>query len=183
MRRFLVLLASASVVGGAACQRPGSAPPVKRGRTMADSAEQVMLRVRSLLTDHGVQRGEMFADTAYVFDDNTRFELRKVSATFNTTTGTKDGVMSANRGRYSMREQVLEGFGNVIIVTNEGKRLTSPHIKYLQGINEVSSDSAFTLVEPGRNLSGVGFRADPQLTRVQVLSAGKGRGSINLPKQ
>ncbi|MDB4882471.1 MAG: hypothetical protein JWL95_1237 [Gemmatimonadetes bacterium] len=182
MRRLLVV-ASASLLIASACKRQGSAPPVRRGRTMADSADQVMLHVRSLLTDHGVQRGEMFADTAYVFDDNTRFELRKVTATFNTTMGAKDGVMSADRGRYSMREQQLEGFGNVIIVTNEGKRLTSPHVKYLQGINEVSSDSSFTLVEPGRKLSGVGFKADPQLTRVQVLSSGSGRGSINLPTQ
>ena len=41
-------------------------------------------------------RGELFADTAYVFDDQSRFELRKVRATFNTSTGTKDGVMSAD---------------------------------------------------------------------------------------
>jgi LPS export ABC transporter protein LptC len=182
MRLWLVIVGAALVVA-TACQKTGSVPPVKHGRSMADSAEQVMLHVRMLLVDGGVQRGEMFADTAYVFDDNTRFELRKVTATFNTTTGAKDGVMSANRGRYSMREQVLEGFGNVIIVTNEGKRLTSPHIKYLQGINEVSTDSAFTLVEPGRNLSGVGFRADPQLTRVVVLSSGKGRGSLTLPSK
>ena len=51
-----------------------------------------MLGVRMLLTDRGVQRGELFADTAYVFDDRHRFELRKVRATFNTTTGAKDGV-------------------------------------------------------------------------------------------
>jgi LPS export ABC transporter protein LptC len=180
MRRLLVF-ASAVLVVASACNKQGSAPPVKRGRSMADSAEQVMLHVRSLLTDHGVQRGEMFADTAYVFDDNTRFELRKVTATFNTTTGAKDGVMSADRGRYSMREQQLEGFGNVVIVTNEGKRLTSPHIKYLQGINEVSSDTNFTLVEPGRSLTGIGFRADPQLTRVQVLRNMGGKGSFTLP--
>jgi LPS export ABC transporter protein LptC len=181
--RKLVVLTIALLVAASACRKQGSAPPVARGRTMADSAEQVMLKVRALLTDKGVQRGEMFADTAYVFDDNTRFELRKVTATFNTTTGAKDGVMSADRGRYNQRQQVLEGFGNVVIVTNEGKRLTSPHIKYLQGINEVSSDSAFTLVEPGRTLSGVGFKADPQLTRFQVLSAGRGRGNINIPAQ
>jgi hypothetical protein len=47
-----------------------------------------MLGVRMLLTDRGVQRGELFADTGYVFDDQTRFELRKVRATFNTSTGT-----------------------------------------------------------------------------------------------
>jgi hypothetical protein len=49
--------------------------------------------------------------------------------------------------------------------------------------NEVSSDSAFTLVEPGRSLNGIGFRADPQLTRVQVLRAGTGRSSLTLPSQ
>jgi LPS export ABC transporter protein LptC len=167
----------------AACRKQGSAPPVKHGRTMADSAEQVMLDVRALLTDRGVQRGEMFADTAYVFDDQTRFELRKVRATFNTSTGTKDGVMSADRGRYSTRDQTLEGFGNVVIVTNEGRRLTSPHIKFMQNANEVSSDTSFTLVEPDRSLSGIGFTADPQLTRVRVLRAGSGRGSITLPAQ
>ena len=166
-----------------ACREQGSTPPVKRGTTMADSAEQVMVDVRTLMTDRGVQRGELFADTAYVFDDQTRFELRKVRATFNTSTGTKDGVLSADRGQYSFREQKLEGFGNVVVVTTEGKRLSSPHMRYQQAINEVSSDSAFTLVEPGRSLSGIGFRADPQLTRVQVLRAGAGRGSITLPAQ
>lgn len=182
MKRALVFALGALLLV-VACQKKGAVPPVKRGRSMADSAEQVMLNVRSLLTDRGVQRGEMFADTAYVFDDNTRFEFRNVRVTFNTTTGTKDGVMSADRGRYSQREQVLEGFGNVVIVTTEGKRLTSPHLKYSQGLNEVSSDTSFTLVEPGRNLSGIGFKADPQLTRVQVLRAGQTRGSFTLPAQ
>ena len=177
---MLALIATVAVV---ACQAKGTAPPVKRGRTMADSAEQVMLNVRMLLVDRGVQRGEMFADTAYVFDDNTRFEFRKVRATFNTTTGTKDGVMSADRGEYRMREQVLEGFGNVVIVTTEGKRLSSPHLKYSQGLNQVSSDTNFTLVEPGRNVSGIGFEADPQLTRVKILRGMGAKGSFVLPGQ
>lgn len=183
MTAIRVALMTMLVVALAACSEKGTTPPVKGGRTMADSAEQVMLDVRALLTDHGVQRGEMFADTAYVFDDQTRFELRNVRATFNTSTGTKDGVMTGDRGRYSTRDQVLEGFGNVVIVTNEGRRLTSPHIKFLQAANEVSSDTTFTLVEPDRSLSGIGFTADPQLTRVRVLRAGAGRGSITLPAQ
>jgi LPS export ABC transporter protein LptC len=171
---------AATLMLAVACRKQGSAPPVKRG-SMADSAEQVMRGVRMLLTDHGVQRGEMFADTAYVFDDQTRFELRKIRATFNTSTGTKDGVLSADRGQYNIREGKLEGFGNVVIVTTEGKRLTSPHMRYLRGVNEVSSDSAFTLVEPGRSVSGVGFRADPQLTRIQILRNLGAQGSFTLP--
>ena len=183
MIRRRVWFAAAALLVVVACRKQGSTPPVKRGVTMADSAEQVMNGVRMLLTDRGVQRGELFADTAYVFDDQTRFELRNVRATFNSSTGTKDGVLTADRGRYNQREAKLEGFGHVVIVTTEGKRLTSPHMRYLQAQNEMSSDSAFTLVEPGRSLSGVGFRADPQLTRIVVLKAGEGRGNITLPAQ
>jgi LPS export ABC transporter protein LptC len=177
------MLAGVLLVAGIACKEQGATPPVKGGRTMADSAEQVMLGVRALLVDQGVQRGEMFADTAYVFEDQTRFDLRNVRATFNTSTGVKDGVMSADRGRYSTRDLTLEGFGNVVIVTNEGRRLTSPHIKYVQAANEVSSDTNFTLVEPGRTVSGIGFRADPQLTRISILRNLGGQGSFTLPGQ
>lgn len=182
MRRALLLLAvvAAAVTG---CSRQGHAPPVKAGTSMADSAEQVMLNVRSLLTDKGIQRGEMFADSAYIFDDNTRFELRKVRATFNTSTGVKDGTMSGDRGRYNLREQVLEGFGHVVITTNDGKRLTSPHVRYSQALNEVSSDSAFTMVEDGRTVQGIGFRSDPQLNRLQILKGARGTGSFTLPGQ
>jgi LPS export ABC transporter protein LptC len=168
----------------AGCSRQGTAPPVQSGASLADSAEQVMLNVRSLLTNEGIQRGEMFADSAYIFDDNTRFELRKVRATFNTATGVKDGTMRGDRGRYNLREQVLEGFGNVVITTNDGKRLTSPHVRYSQSINQVSSDSTFTLVEAdGNRISGVGFRADPQLNNVVVLKSGRARGNFTLPGQ
>jgi LPS export ABC transporter protein LptC len=179
--RYAFIVSVVTLLAAGACTKDGAAPPVRPGPTLADSAEQVMFDVRALLTDHGVQRGEMFADTAYVFDDQTRFELRKVRATFNTSTGVKDGVMSADRGRYSLRDQTLEGFGNVVIVTTEGRRLTSPHIKYMQSVNQVSSDTNFTLVEPGRSVSGIGFTADPQLNRISILRNLGGEGSFSLP--
>ena len=183
MRGRVLAWAALSVPLLAACERNGSAPPVETRATLADSAEQVLFNVHSLLTDKGVQRGEMFADTAFVFDDNTRFELRKIRAVFNTATGAKDGVMSADRGHYSIRQQVLEGFGNVVIVTNDGKRVTAPQLRYMQGLNEVSSDSAYTLVRPGETLSGVGFKADPQLTHFNSLKGTRGKSTFTLPGQ
>lgn len=183
MRRLAIGLAIAIIAVGGCNSRQGSAPPVKSHSSLADSAEQVMLNVNMLLTDRGVQRGEMFADSAYIFDDNTRFELRKVRTTFNTSTGVKDGTMVADRGRYDLRQQVLEGFGNVVITTNEGKRLASPQLRYNQLSNEVSSDTSFTFSEPGRTISGVGFRSDPQLRNYKILRAARGTGSFTLPGQ
>ncbi|MFL5607818.1 MAG: LPS export ABC transporter periplasmic protein LptC [Gemmatimonadaceae bacterium] len=177
----LVLIVAVAVSAG--CSKPASAPPVGSRNSLADSAEQVMLNVRSLLTDHGIQRGEMFADSVYIFDENTRFEMRKVRTIFNTSAGVKDGTMTADRGRYNLRQQILEGFGNVVIITNDGKKLTSPHLVYSQLANEVSSDTTFTLVEPGRTVSGIGFKSDPQLTRYRILRAARGKGTFTLPGQ
>ena len=180
--RLGLVVATIAIVAIAGCKNKGAAPPVRGvASSLADSAEQVMFNIHFLLTDKGVQRGELFADTAYIFDENTRFDLRKVRSTFNTATGAKDGVMSADRGKYNIRQQILEGFGNVVIVTNDGKRLTTPQLRYMQGINEVSSDTSFTLVQPGKTLSGVGFKSDPQLTHFSIKKGAKGTGSFVLP--
>lgn len=179
-----VALALVAAAATAACDRQGSAPPLGATGSLADSAEQVMLTVRTLLTDGGVQRGELFADSAYIFDNSTRFELRKVRATFNTSTGVKDGALSARRGRYSTSQQLLEGFGDAVVTANGGRKLSSPHLRYNIAMNEVSSDSAFTAVQSdGSVVSGVGFRADPQLTRVQILKGSSGRSSFTMPGQ
>jgi LPS export ABC transporter protein LptC len=177
---MLVVAAIVAIVA-AGCSKKGATPPVKSHASLADSAEQVMQNVQYVLTSAGVQRGELFADSAYIFDDNTRYVLKNVRTTFNTAEGVKNGTMKADRGKYNLRQQVLEGFGNVVITNTEGKKLTSPYIKYNQALNEVSSDTSFTMVEPGRTLSGIGFKADPQLQHVQVLRAPRGQGSFTLP--
>jgi hypothetical protein len=53
----------------------------------------------------------------------------------------------------------------------------------MQGLNEVSSDTSFTLVQQGRSASGIGFKSDPQLTHYTILRAAKGSGSFMLPGQ
>ena len=181
--RGVVAVIAVGVLATAACSRQGSKPPVKTGASLADSAEQVMQNVHYVLTSGGIQRGELFADSAYIFDDNTRYILKSPRTTFNTEAGVKNGTMRADRGRYNLRQQVLEGFGDVVITSTEGRKLTSPYVKYNQALNEVSSDTNFTMVEPGRTLSGIGFKADPQLQHLQVLRAPRGQGSFTLPGQ
>ena len=43
---------------------------------------------------------------------------------------------------------------SVIVVTEEGRRLVTPELKYDQALNQISSDSAFVLTEPGRSVAG-----------------------------
>jgi LPS export ABC transporter protein LptC len=166
----------------AACRDDASRPPVSPVATLADSADQFFLGVRWRLTDAGVSRGTLVADTAFAFAEGSRFEFRNVRVDFNTATGAKNGTMTAKRGRYDVSQGLLEGFGDVVITTVDGKRLESPQLRYQQGMNEISSDSTFRFVNGAQVQEGIGFRADPQLTRVQVLRGASGRaGPIVLP--
>jgi hypothetical protein len=73
---------------------------------------------------------------------------------------------------------------SVIVVTEEGRRLVTPELKYDQALNQISSDSAFVLTEPGRSLSGIGFRSDPNMQNVRILKTKSGTtGSVTLPGQ
>jgi hypothetical protein len=72
----------------------------------------------------------------------------------------------------------MEARGNVIVVSEDGRRLTTEQMRYDQARNEISSDSAFILTEPGRRLEGVGFVSDPQMNNVRVQRLTEGQGAV-----
>jgi LPS export ABC transporter protein LptC len=179
----LALVALAALIASAACTEK-TAPPVARKSALADSADQVMYGAHFNLTDKGLARAELLSDTAYFFDDNTRIELRKVATTFYTTSGARDAYLTSQRGTYNNRSGMMIARGDVVVITEEGRRLTTPHLKYDQAQNEISSDSAFVLTEPGRRLAGIGFRSDPNMQNIQILKTKSGStGTVTLPGQ
>jgi LPS export ABC transporter protein LptC len=180
MRPLSMLLALCVVALLGACKRT-TQPPIVQGATAADSAEQVMFGVRTLLFERGVRRGEMLADTAYTFDDQSRFDFRVVHATFKKDNGAPDGTLRADRGNYNLRTQIMEGFGNVVITSVDGRRLTTSHIKYDQSANLVSSDTTFQMTAGDRVSRGIGFTATPNLSSWTCKRACSGEGLINLP--
>jgi LPS export ABC transporter protein LptC len=171
------LVVAVGLIALAACRKT-SQPPVVGEPSLADSAEQVIFDGSSLMTDRGVKRGELFADTIFVFNDQTRFVLRRVRATFNTETGALNGTLRGDRGTYNLRTQTLEGFGNVVVTSTDGKKLASPHLRFVQSTNTISSDSSFAMTEPGRTQRGIGFTSDPNLTRFKCFRACSGSALV-----
>jgi LPS export ABC transporter protein LptC len=149
-------------------------PPVEAHSPLADSADQVMYPARFNLTDQGLQRAHVDADTAYFFDDNNRMELQGVHATFYTITGAKDAVLTSRHGTTNTRTNNMIARKDVVVVSEDGRRLTTPELIYNQQKNEISSDSAFVMTEPNRRLEGVGFRSDPNMKNIQILSGARG---------
>ena len=161
-----------------------TATPVVGRASLADSADQVMYGISFNLTDKGLSRAELVADTAYFFDENTRIELRTMEVTFFTTSGARDAYLTAKRGTYQTRGGIMIARGDVVVITEEGRRLETPELRYDQTMNEVASDSAFVITEPGRRLEGIGFRSDPNMQNVQILKTRSGTtGAVTLPGQ
>jgi LPS export ABC transporter protein LptC len=173
--RHLIALAVVTVtVMTTACQDTGATPPVSAAAS-ADTADQTLIGVRLTLADRGVQRALLEADTAFTFDDNSRTELRTVRSTFFTETGLKNGTLTSREGTYNVRSQNMEARGNVVVISDDGRRLETPQLKFDTGRNEISGDSAFVLTRPGEVLRGIGFIADPALTHIQILKGASGR--------
>ena len=162
-----------------ACQGDGTAPPRVMGSEMADSADQMMFGISTLLTDRGVLNAELESDTAFFFDENTRIELRGVKLTFYTRTGERNSVLTSREGTYNTRQSHMEARGTVVVVTEDGRRLTTEQLRYDQIRNEISSDSAFVLTEPGRRLEGVGFTSDPNMNNIRVNRLTEGQGAVS----
>lgn len=179
MRHLVLAWPLAMLLG--ACGKT-TQPPVTGEAALADSADQVLFDVRYLLTQTGVKRGQLFADTMYVFGDQSRFVLRRVRANFSTETGAPNGTLRGDRGTYDLRTQILEGFGNVVVTSTDGRRLTSNHLRYSQGGNRISSDSAYTMVRGRDTQTGIGFISDPNMNEFRCLRACGGTGLVPLGK-
>lgn len=173
-----VALAVAAALSAAACTKTGEEMTAGAdGPALLDSADQIAFGFRTLVTDGGLLRAEIFADTAIFLDQNTRASLRNVHGDFFGATGAKEATMTALVGNLNTRSNVLEAWGDVVITSVDGRVLKTPMIRYIQSQNQVTSDSAFVLTEPGeKEISGVGFRTDPSLNAVEVLKVKSGRG-------
>lgn len=180
-RRLPVLAALAATTTIAACTRDAATPVATRG-SLADSADQVMFKLRTVLTDEGVMKARLEGDTGFFFDENTRIELRGVRTVFFASTGAQNAVLTSREGTYNTRGGVMEARTRVEVVTTDGKRLTTPLLRFEQFRNMVVSDSPFVLVEGERRIEGVGFESDPQMLNVKIKRFGRGTGgSVMLP--
>ena len=160
-------------------------PPVTNETLLPDSAEQMLFGINLILTDGGVRRAVVSSDTLLMYDDNTREEMRKVTARFFTPAGEQQAVLTSAEASHSTRIGTMEARGTVVVVSSDGKKLETPQLKYDPSRNEVSSDSAFTLTEPGdRVTKGIGFVSNPDMTNMRILAAAQVTGSqVKIPKR
>ncbi len=180
MRRVILALAACGALATAACSDKKQ-PPVAAGPSVADSADQILVTTHYLLTNSGIKRGDLTADTAFILGDGTRFDLRKAHVIFTTESGAPQGTMDGNRGVYSTQTQTLEGWGNVVLKTADGRTLKTPHATYNQLSHIIESDTSYTITRGSDTQTGIGFNYNQNTGSFKCLRNCGGNFSVMLP--
>ena len=176
-------IAVTALLGAARCpgKRAAVKPTVAKASAIPDSADQVIYGLHTVLTDQSVAKGLLLSDTAYTYDEGSRLVLRRVNVTFYTSQGLKDGVMTAQSGQYNSRLSRLEAKGDVVVIRDDGKRLSTPQLVYDQARDQFFTDTSFVLNEPERTFTGIGFESDPRMTNFRCLRACKVIAPVQIP--
>ncbi len=149
----------------------------------ADSADQVLLNMSHYVTDNGIQRSHVRADTAYFYTPVQTAELRNVHITFYDVRGAETSALTSQEGTYHWRSGDMEARGNVVVVRTDGATLRTDVLRYSQIKNQVSSDKPFVFDEPTRHIEGEGFTSDPDFTVVTAIRPKGTGGKFTLPNQ
>ena len=176
MKRVIVL----AVVLVAACK---GGTPVTATQAALDSADQVLMGMSHFVTESGVLRARVRADTAYFYSGTQRAELRNVHVTFYDVAGHPTSTLTSKEGTHHCRTGDMEARGNVILIRNsDGATLHTEAMRYSQARNEVTSDVAFTFDSPTQHLRGVGFISDPEFRNVRTKNLTGTGGQLVLPR-
>src|SRR6266540_3808382 len=183
-RLFLTILFDAVLVFNAVLVSCKSGTPVTATQAVLDSADQVLLGMSHYVTESGVLRARVRADTAYFFSNTQRAELRNVHVTFYDLTGKATSTLTSKEGTHHWRTGDMEARGNVILIRNsDGATLRTEVMDYDQVGNEVSSDKSFVWDEPGRHVEGDGFTSDPEFKKITAKRPHGTGGQFILPSQ
>ncbi len=158
----LALLAGLSV----ACSDPGVRPRTS-GQT-ADSADQILSKMSTRLTEGGVLRSFVEADTAYVYQNTSTMNLRRFKVRMLDAQGNLQSTLTADSGVYATYSGKLDARGHVLVESTDGRKLRTEHLIYDKTANQIKSDTTFSYESPTERGSGNGFLSDINFRNVQI---------------
>jgi LPS export ABC transporter protein LptC len=158
----LAALLTASVL--AACEDTGAKPTTTV--QASDSADQVLEGFSHYVTRDGIRRSRVEADTAFFYEGTQVTQLKNVRVVFFDVQGTEGSTLTAKRGTYRWQDGSMEANDKVLVVSPDGRRLTTEALKYDNGSNTISTNVHFAFDRGSEHLEGNSFRSDPDFKNV-----------------
>jgi LPS export ABC transporter protein LptC len=172
----------AFLVLACACRDPRQ-DAVAAVEAAADTADQLLIGLTQYITQDGVRTAHLEADTAFLYENTGRADLKKVKVIFFGPGGDTSSVVTGGIGSYDWRTGKMEVRNDVGVLLSNGGRLTTSVLRYDQTKNEVSTDQHYVYAAPDRQMQGDGFVTDPALSVFRTTRPRGTAGSFTLPGQ
>jgi LPS export ABC transporter protein LptC len=161
---MLSALSVFSALSAAACEDTGVKPTTTV--QAPDSADQILMGFSHYVTNNGVLRSRVEADTAFFYEATQTNELHHIKVVFFDVKGAESSTLTARRGSYRWQDGSMEASGNVVVVSPDGRKLTTEVLKYDNATNTIYTDRHFTFDRGEEHLEGNSFRSDPDFRNV-----------------
>ncbi|HEU4473373.1 MAG TPA: LPS export ABC transporter periplasmic protein LptC [Gemmatimonadales bacterium] len=146
------------------CEESGARPTTTI--EAPDSADQVLEGFSHYVTNDGIRRSRVEADTAYFYEGTQVTNLTNLKVTFYDLKGAESSTLTAKRGVYRWQDGSMEANDDVVVVSPDGRRLTTERLRYDNASNQISTDRHFTFDRADEHLEGNSFRSDPDFRNV-----------------
>jgi LPS export ABC transporter protein LptC len=162
-----------SLVVLGACEEEQTAP-IAAPALLETGADLVMTDLEHVVTVENVRQAEVYADTAFIYQDSTFYTLRNPVLVLFTEQGAQRARIVAERGTMNMTTDAMTAQGNVVLTVDEGnRRVESSELNYEPNGDRIWSDSLTIMYEEGVVSEGLGFSSDLDFIDMTV-----GPGSI-----
>jgi LPS export ABC transporter protein LptC len=108
------------------------------------------------------------ADRALVFEEPGRVEMTSFRVDFFSEAGEVRSTLTAQNGLLLRRTNDMEAYGNVVVVAEDGTRLTTERLTWDERTGKIESDRFVRVVQGRDEFTGVGLEADPDLKNIRV---------------
>jgi LPS export ABC transporter protein LptC len=170
MKRTIRIMAVAAAALAAACER---APTNAATGTIDANASQVTYDMNMRVTENGVLKADLFADTAITPLGESRTQLKKVRLTFFNP-GEPPSKLTSKTGEYDQNSGAMIARGDVVLLVpgDKGMRtIKSEELHWDQKGDRVWSEKVTTITEAGQTLVTQGFNSNAKFTNVQGNNA------------
>jgi LPS export ABC transporter protein LptC len=163
-RAALSVVSVFSILSVLSCEDSGVRPTTTV--QAPDSADQVLEGFSHYVTNEGILRSRVEADTAFFYEPTQITELHKVKVVFYDVKGAESSTLTARTGIYRWQDGSMEASGNVVVISPDGRRLATEALRYENATNLIVTDKHFTFDRGTEHLEGNSFRSDPDFRNV-----------------
>jgi LPS export ABC transporter protein LptC len=141
-------------------------------------ASMVMTGMSQIMTTAGLRKARLYGDTAYVYDDSGKVNIKGVNLSIFNEQGGDVAKLTSKTGDFNTSTQAMVARGNAVLITltNPRRQIETEELFYDPQSHRLWSDKKTLMIEGDSRITGDGFTADDKFTNVNIRGA---RGRVS----